>query len=50
MNIKTNVLEDYVIFVDTTKKRNKYSKIFIILIAIVMFLFWIFLLNKYNTK
>ena len=23
MNIKTNLLEDYVSFVDTTKKRNK---------------------------
>ena len=25
MNIKTNLLEDYVNFVDTTKKQNKYS-------------------------
>ena len=24
MNIKTNLLEDYVNFVDTTKKHNKY--------------------------
>ena len=28
MNIKTNLLEEYVNFVDNTKKQNKYFKIF----------------------
>ena len=45
MNIKTNLLEEYVNFVDNTKKQNKYFKIFIILIVIIMFLF----LFKYLT-
>ena len=31
MNIKTIFLEEYVILVDSTKKQNKYFKIFIIL-------------------
>ena len=50
MNIKTNLLENYVIFVDTTKKGNKYFKTIVILIAIVLFLFLIFLFFKYNIK
>ena len=49
MNIKTNLLEDYVNFVDTTKKQNKYFKIFIILIVIIVFLFLFFVL-LYNIK
>ena len=28
MNIKTNLLEEYVNFVDLTKKENKYFKLF----------------------
>ena len=28
MNIKTNLLEEYVNFVDNTKEQNKYFKIF----------------------
>ena len=47
MNIKTILLEDYVNFVDTTKKENKYFKIIINLFAIIMFLFLFFLLFKY---
>ena len=46
MNIKTNLLEEYMNFVDNTKKQNKYFKTVIILIAIFMFLF----LLKYLTK
>ena len=38
MNIKTNLLEEYVNFVDSTKKQNNYFKIFFI-IVIIMFLF-----------
>ena len=39
MNIKTNLLEEYVNFVDTTKKQNKYFKIIMFLIVIIVFLF-----------
>ena len=46
MNIKTNLLEDFVNFVDNTKKQNKYFKISTILIAKNMFLF----LFKNHTK
>ena len=42
MNIKTNFLEEYVNFVDNTKKQNKYFKLSIILIAIIMFLILFF--------
>ena len=37
MNSKTNLLEDYVNFVDTTKKRNK--KLWICTIILVFILF-----------
>ena len=47
MNIKTNLLEEYINFVDITKKQNRYFKNFIILIVIVIFLFLFFLLFKY---
>ena len=39
MNIKTKLLEEYVNFVDITKKQNRYFKIFIILIVIFIFFF-----------
>ena len=42
MNIKTNLLEEYVNFVDNTKKQNKYLKISIILFVIIVFLFLLF--------
>ena len=42
MNIKTISLEEYVNFVDNTKKQNKYFKINMFLIVIIMFLFFIF--------
>ena len=44
VNIKTNLLEEYVNFVDTTKKQNKYFKLNIFIIATIMFLFLFFLL------
>ena len=47
MNIKTNLPEEYVNFVDNTKKQNKYFKIFLFLIAIFMFLILFFLLIQY---
>ena len=49
MNIKTNLLEEYVNFVDNTKKQNKYFKLFLFLIVIIMFLFLFFVL-LYNIK
>ena len=48
MNIKTNLLEEYVNFVDHTKKQNNFFKIFFI-IVIIMFLFLCFVL-LYNIK
>ena len=50
MNITTSLLEEYVNFVDTTKKQNKLSKKFLFLIAIIMFLFLFFVLSNYLTK
>ena len=38
MNIKKNLLEEYVNYVDNTKKQNKYFKIFISLF-LVFFMF-----------
>ena len=49
MNIKTILLEDYVNFVDNTKKQNKYFKIILFLIIIIIFLFLFFVL-LYNIK
>ena len=49
MNLKTNLLEEYVNFVDNTKKQNKYFKLFLFLIVIIMFLFLFFVL-LYNIK
>ena len=48
MNIKTNLLEEYVNFVDNTKKQTKYFKVSIVLIAISIFLFLCFVLFKYR--
>ena len=48
MNNQTNLLEEYVNFVDNTKKQNKYFTISIILIAIIMFLFLFFYFNIEN--
>ena len=46
MNIKTNLLEEYVNFVDVTKKRNTYFKIIIFLVAIIIAFFsFLFYLN-----
>ena len=47
MNIKTILIEEYVNFVDNTKKQNNYFKIFMILIVIIkiMFLFFVILYN-----
>ena len=44
MNIKTNLLEDYVNFADLIKKQNTYFKIFITFFVVFSTLFF-FLLN-----
>ena len=44
MNIKTNLLEEYVNFVDNTKKQNKHFKIFFkIFINLVLFFVFCFI-------
>ena len=48
MNIKSDILEEYVNFVDNTKKQNKYFKISIILISIFTVLSLFFVLFEYN--
>ena len=47
MNIKTNLREEYVNFVDLTEKPNKYFKIILILFVVILCLFLFFVLFKY---
>ena len=47
MNIKTNLLEEYVNFVDTTKKRNKKLWTFTIRLVFIMFILTIIRVIKY---
>ena len=49
MNIKANLLEECVNFVDNTKKQKKYFEI-IFLIARIMFLFLFFVSLMNHTK
>ena len=42
MNIKTNLFEEYFNLVDSTKKQNKYFKLIIIGIVVVLCLFLVF--------
>ena len=49
-NIKRNLLEEYVNFVDLTKKQNKYFRIVIILFTVTMLFFLSFVSLKYRTK
>ena len=44
MNIKTKLLEEYVNFVDDTKKQNKYLKLISILfvVSLCLILFFVF--------
>ena len=46
MNIETNLIEEYVNFVDNTKKQNKYFKIIMFFFVFIP-LFFIFVLFKY---
>ena len=47
MNIKTNLLEENINFVDNIKKQNKYFKIFIFSIGIIMFFFIFYVIIQY---
>ena len=44
MNIKTNLIEEYVNFVDSTIKRNKNLWIYIILLLFIVFIFIIIII------
>ena len=44
MNIKTKLLEEYVNFVDNTKRQKKYFKIFLFLMVLIIFLFLCYVL------
>ena len=51
IHIETKLLEDYVNFVESTKKQNKYFKTIIILFVVIISLFlFFFVLFKYKTK
>ena len=47
MNIKANLLEEHVIFVDNTRKQNKNFEVIIILIVTSLCLFLFFVSFKY---
>ena len=49
MNIKTTLFEEYVNFVDNTKKQNKFFKKTIFLSVSFTVLFLCFVLFKYNS-
>ena len=48
MNIKTNLIEEYVNFVDITKKQNKNLWIYIILLFFIVFILIIILFKYIN--
>ena len=47
MNIKTNLLEEYFNFVDTTKRRYKKLWVFTIILVFILFLLTIIRVCKY---
>ena len=50
MIIKTNLLEEYVIFVDNTKKQNKNLWIYIIMLIFTVFILIILLFKYINEQ
>ena len=48
MNIKTNLIEEYVNFVDNTKKQNKNLWMYIIMLIFIVFILIILLLKYIN--
>ena len=47
MNIKAILFEEYVNFVESTKKQNKYFEIIILLFVVILCLFLVFVLFNY---
>ena len=47
MNIKTNLIEEYVNFVDTTNRRYKKLWVFTIILVFILFILTIILVFKY---
>ena len=47
MNIKTNLIEEYVNFVDTTNRRCKKLWVFTIILVFILFILTIILVFKY---
>ena len=47
MNIKTNLIEEYVNFVDTTKRRYKKLRIFTIILVFILIILVIIRVFKY---
>ena len=50
MNIKTNLIHEYVNFVDNTKKQNKNLWIYIIMLIFMMFILIILLFKYINEQ
>ena len=48
MNIKTNLIEEYVNFVDNTKKQNKNLWIYLIILLFIVFILIILLFKNIN--
>ena len=48
MNIKTNLIEEYVNFVDNTKKENKNLWIYLIIVLFIVFILKIILFKYIN--
>ena len=48
MNIKTNLIEEYVNFVDNTKKQNRNLWIYLIIVLIIVFILIIILFKYIN--
>ena len=48
MNIKTNLIEEYVNFVDNTKKQNKNLWIYLNIVLIIVFILIIILFKYIN--
>ena len=50
MNIKTNLIEEYVIFVDNTKKKNKNLWIYLTIFLFIVFILIILLFKYINEQ
>ena len=50
MKIKTTLLEEYVNFVDNTKKQNNFSRVCSVMLVFIVIFLTIIRLYRYNTK